>query len=206
MGHPPSRPKVLAFTLLELLLAVGLSAACFALASLYFFDKTDTFDKENRTKTFSQTCNDALELIAKDLEGIDFSLEGSAELLERFPDTFLFQPFQTLSTCDSSVCSARWMRVRYAIVEAPGQPAGLYRFEDEARETFLVLGCKSLKVTVYTQDKPSQAPIPLGLQAFQEGQPIVYATVDLTVSTSSLKSDKLKHFRKYIYLNCSGSL
>ncbi len=206
MHHPHSYSKASAFSLLELLVALGLSAVCITLASVYFYEKTDHFQAEEQTKGFYQASTDALELIAQDIQGIDFSLEKHKQLLELAPDQLLYQSFQTLCTEDHPLFSNKSVSIRYAILEKPEQPAGLYRLTDEGREALMVPNCKGLSITFYTQDKVSKEPRPINPSRGKKGDCILYATVDLTVCAPSLKSEKLYHFKKHIYLNYSNCL
>jgi hypothetical protein len=204
MRHLHSYSKACAFSLLELLLALSLSAVCITLASVYFYEKTDHFKAEEQAKGFYQASVDALELIAQDIQGIDFSLDKHKKLLELAPDQLLYQGFQTLCAEDHSLFAAKIITVRYAILAT--QPAGLYRFMDEGSEALVLPKCEKLSINFYTQDKATQEPKPINPHRGKDCDAIIYATVDLTVCAPSLKSKKLYHFKKHIYLNYSSFL
>lgn len=150
--HRPLTTRQSAFTLLELLLAFGLSILCIGLGLSYIYTHTDLFSKEETKQNLYNLGYSALSQVSNDLQGIDFSLEANQALLDLAANDWLGQPFLTRLPQDHPLFADTFKTVRYLLLEqTDDRVAGLYR-EESGQQALILPHCKGLHITLYGRD------------------------------------------------------
>ena len=196
--HPPVSfsSESQAFTLVELMFALGLGVLSVGLGLFYFCAHTDAFKKEELAQNLSALAEAAVQQLAVDIQGIDFTIGGSQALLGLSSSDWVGHSFVTRVPQDHPLFSDEVQAVRYVLLgEDAGRSAGLYR-EVAGQKSLLLPACKAMEVTLYVQD---EAGIVLAVTEAKSYDRLAYAKIHLKMKRSCLQSSQDYDFETYVY-------